>query len=123
LLGQGVPLPPLSMGEHSGSHGSAAAPTNLNAHQQLPALAYGGDVLAGHDYIVGDAGIPEVFSPSQNGTVYPSVPAYQAAVGGGWADTPVVHVYIGGERIDERIDVRVEMAQQRAGQMALSGPR
>lgn len=45
MMGRGV-LPPLSMGEHSGSHGSAAPPTNINAHQQIPGLASGGSVLS-----------------------------------------------------------------------------
>lgn len=40
--------------------------------------ARGGDVTAGMDYIVGDAGRPEWFAPSQDGHIFPSI---EAAVG------------------------------------------
>lgn len=50
----------------------------------IPELAGGGDVLAGHPYIVGDAGRPELFVPGMNGTVLPQVsppPAIGGAAG------------------------------------------
>lgn len=40
----------------------------------IPYLARGGDVEAGHPYVVGDAGYPELFVPESDGHVYPRVP-------------------------------------------------
>ncbi len=49
----------------------------------------GGDVQSGFAYVVGEKR-PELFIPSQNGTIVPQVPAGAAAVGG------EVHVYVHG---------------------------
>ncbi len=59
------------LGEHSGQ-------------RIQDARASGGPVTAGLSYIVGDGGVPEVFTPTQNGYVTPSVPTYMANNAGGW---------------------------------------
>jgi len=47
-------------------------------HVVLQKLATGGDVETGRPYIVGDAGVPELFVPGADGHVFPRVPSMPA---------------------------------------------
>lgn len=87
---------------------------------RLPGRAAGGPVLADRWYRV-DEQQPEryrAFRPAADGWVGPISQGGARDYG-----TPVVHVYIGGERINERVDVRVEMAMASGSRVADGGPR
>ncbi len=62
-------------GGSSGGHGSGSAPPH----------AYGGQVWAGRPYIVGEHRA-EVFEPTENGYVHPSIDHYARSRGGGGSD-------------------------------------
>lgn len=63
------------------------------AARNIPVRARGGPVVAGMPYIVGDAGVPELFVPDENGVIVPEVPSASSAAGGG----VVQHITLEGE--------------------------
>ena len=64
----------------------------------IPLRAEGGPVLAGHAYVVGEKR-PELFVPSENGTILPAVPG--SGSGGGWGGGG------GSTMVEETIIVRI----------------
>ncbi len=62
------------------------------------ARASGGPVTAGLSYIVGDGGVPELFTPTQDGYISPSVPAgtgsWQSASSAGGGALPPVNLTV-----------------------------
>jgi len=124
--------PPTTPGEHSGGQigsliqapAGSAGGGSRQAFLDLSGRAAGGPAYAGQFLRVNEQRLEAFVAPSQ-GYVLPLVAGAAASPmgGGGWDMTPVVHVYIGGERIDERVDVRVEMANRRAASDVYARPR
>lgn len=75
----------------------------------IPGRAYGGPASAGRSYLVGEQGVPEIFTPGQSGYITPMSKA------GAASNQPIIvenHIEIGGEVV--RV-VRTEISESNRG--------
>jgi TP901 family phage tail tape measure protein len=97
-----IPLPP-GPGQTSSQPLSKNVPVHANAYAHL---AFGGSVRKGRDYVVGDGGEPELFSPGANGYVTPFHAAF-AGAGNGRSGPDMIKVVLQAEDFVDYVMVKV----------------
>jgi hypothetical protein len=86
--------------------------------------AAGGPMAAGESYLVGERGVPEVFTPRQSGFMHPSVPAFNRAAGGSSGGSQMRTTWIDGDAVVRALIIHIaRVVQSQGGHGALLGIR